>query len=85
MYLKVPTTYLSSYQRLIKSKMDYSQELEKITVTLAERDNGLCSKSDVDIEFDSESFLRKKCSKIQENLEKFIEDGWTKKTESNPR
>ena len=65
--------------------MDYSQALEKITVTLAERDNGLCSKSDVTIEFDSEAFLRKKCSKIQENLENFIEDGWTKKTESNPR
>ena len=52
---------------------------------MAQKDDGLCSKSDVNIEFDAGAFLRKTCSKIQENLEKFIEDGWTKKTESNPR
>ena len=52
---------------------------------MAQKDDGLCSKSDVNIEFDAGAFLRKTGSKIQENLEKFIEDGWTKKTESNPR
>ena len=54
-------------------------------MTLAQKDNGLCSKSDVNIEYNSDMFMRRKSSRIQDQLEQFIEDNWTKKSESNSR
>ena len=71
---------------LIKIVLSFSKKaLDKISVTLAQKDKDLCCKSDVKIEYDAETFLRKKSSKIQDKVETFLEDNWKKKTESNSR
>ena len=59
--------------------------MDTINIILAKKGKDLCSKEDLSIEYHFERFSRLKTSKIQNELEKFMNDNWKEKVKSNPR